>query len=192
MVGLGNPGIQYALSRHNVGFRTLDLMADRLAVKYRKPWFKHYLLARAFVDTGPIPKIRDSLSLVKPLTYMNRSGAIFPGLLSKTTRDRILVVCDTLDLPSGQCRLKRKGSSAGHRGLESIIQRIGSETFMRLYIGIGRPLDRSDTISYVLDVPGPEQEILIASGIEAAVKGILMLLRENPERVMNVLNSKTV
>ncbi len=180
--------MQYELSRHNVGFRTLDLVADRLAVKYKKPWFKNYLLARAFVDTGSFPKIRDNLSLVKPLTYMNRSGVIFPGLLSKTPLERILVVCDTLDLPPGQCRLKRKGSSAGHRGLESIIQRIGSELFMRLYIGIGRPLERSDTISYVLDVPGPEQENLIAAGIETAANGILMLLREKPERVMNVLN----
>ena len=134
------------------------------------------------------------MCLVKPLTYMNRSGEIFPGLWSRVERnlDRLLVICDTLDLPAGQCRLRRKGSSAGHKGLVSIIARLGRADFLRLYVGIGRPSGRQEVVDFVLGPPaGPEAEDL-ERGVRRAADGVLALLREEPEKVMNALNQKTV
>jgi PTH1 family peptidyl-tRNA hydrolase len=132
------------------------------------------------------------LFLAKPLTYMNRSGEVFPGLWARAEGglERLLVVCDTLDLPAGQCRLRRKGSSAGHKGLASIIARLGREDFMRLYIGIGRPRAGGPeaVVEHVLEAPRGEEQRLIEQGIEAAADGVMRLLAEEPEKVMNALN----
>jgi PTH1 family peptidyl-tRNA hydrolase len=134
------------------------------------------------------------LYLAKPLTYMNRSGEIFPGLWSRTGEDleHLLVICDTLDLPAGQCRLRRKGSSAGHKGLTSIIARLGREDFMRLYIGIGRPEAEGQeaVVEHVLEPPSGRELELIDRGVAAAAEGVLRLLSEEPEKVMNDLNQR--
>ncbi|RPH54750.1 aminoacyl-tRNA hydrolase, partial [bacterium] len=104
-MGLGNPGPRYLATRHNVGFQTLELVARRLGVRLRRPWFRSYRLGRAAPDGR-------ELRLVQPLTYMNRSGAIFPPLRPLAGDGSLLVVCDTLDLPPGHCRLRHGGSSA--------------------------------------------------------------------------------
>lgn len=182
---MGNPGPRYEQSRHNVGFRTVDLLAGRLGVRLKRPLWRNFAFGIGRVGQA-------TLFLVKPLTYMNRSGEIFPGLWSRAQRnlDRLLVICDTLDLPAGQCRLRRKGSSAGHKGLASIIARLGREDFMRLYIGIGRPQAGGSeaVVEHVLETPRGGERELIEQGIEAAADGVLRLLSEEPEKVMNALN----
>jgi PTH1 family peptidyl-tRNA hydrolase len=183
VVGLGNPGPRYQHSRHNAGFRTVELVARSLGVALRRPWLRNFRLGRA------APGGR-KLELVQPLTYMNRSGAIFPALRPPDS-ERLLVICDTLDLPPGSCRLRRGGSSAGHKGLASIIDALGRSDFLRLYIGIGRPSRPDEVVEYVLGRPeGPEAELL-ASGERRAAEGVLALLAEEPEKVMNVLNQAT-
>jgi PTH1 family peptidyl-tRNA hydrolase len=178
-VGLGNPGPRYLATRHNAGFRIVALVARSLGVELHRPWFRNYRLGRAAPDGR-------ELRLVQPLTYMNRSGAIFPSLSADT--GSLLVVCDTLDLPPGVCRLRRGGSSAGHKGLASIIAALGRADFLRLYIGIGRPSSPAEVVDYVLGSPdGPEAELL-EGGEKRAAEGVLALLREEPEKVMNVLN----
>jgi PTH1 family peptidyl-tRNA hydrolase len=177
-VGLGNPGPRYQDSRHNAGFRTVALVARSLGVGLRRPWFRNYRLGRA------APGGRE-LRLIQPLTYMNRSGAIFPAL---SVGEELLVVCDTLDLPPGVCRLRRGGSSAGHKGLSSVIEALGRSDFLRLYIGIGRPSRQEEVVDYVLGSPiGVEAECL-RRGEQKAAEGVLALLREDPQKVMNVLN----
>jgi PTH1 family peptidyl-tRNA hydrolase len=184
-VGLGNPGPRYLETRHNVGFRTVELAARRLGVALRRPWFRNYRLARA-----------EGLRLVQPLTYMNRSGNIFaglwpgprPGVRLPAPVTELLVVCDTLDLPPGQCRLRRGGASAGHKGLASIIAALGRADFLRLYIGIGRPSRQAEVVEYVLGSPGGPEAEALRRGVERAAEGVLALLREDPEKVMNVLN----
>ena len=182
-MGLGNPGPRYLETRHNVGFRTVGLIARRLRVVLRRPWFRNYRLARAWPEGRP-------LWLVEPLTYMNRSGQIFPGLWSRTggDADGLVVVCDTLDLPPGQCRLRRGGSSAGHKGLASIIAVLGRADFLRLYIGIGRPRAQEQVVDYVLGVSGGQEAEALLRGIQKAAEGVLSLLREDPQKVMNVIN----
>ena len=184
-MGLGNPGPRYLESRHNAGFRTVELLSRLLAAPLRKPWFRNFRVGRAPDGT---------VWLVQPLTFMNRSGDIFPALWSVTGGEvpSLVVVCDTLDLPPGQCRLRRGGSSAGHKGLVSIIARLGRADFLRLYVGIGRPSGRQEVVDFVLGPPaGPEAEDL-ERGVRRAADGVLALLREEPEKVMNALNQKTV
>ena len=184
---MGNPGPRYRLSRHNVGFRTVDLLARRLGVRLQKPLWRRFAFGSGRAGEA-------TLYLVKPLTYMNRSGEIFPDLWSRTGVDleHLLVVCDTLDLPAGQCRLRRKGSSAGHKGLASIIARLGREDFMRLVIGIGRPGSGGveAVVEHVLEPPSGREQELIEQGVAVAAEGVLRLLNEEPEKVMNALNQR--
>ena len=123
---------------------------------------------------------------------MNRSGTILSSLFRRTglgMKD-ILVLCDHLDLPVGVCRLKRKGSSGGHRGLQSIISESGSEEFLRLYIGIGRPSDTTEIYDYVLADPPLEEKHILDAAVGKAVKAIIRLQTDDPEQVMNELNRK--
>jgi len=192
VVGLGNPGPRYQGTRHNVGFRTLDVVAARLGVAFRKAPFRPLLGAEA--ATG-----RHRLSLVKPLTFMNNSGDVFPGLLRRQSRRRgsgedaeqaLLVICDNLDLPPGACRLRLRGSSAGHKGLDSIMRRTGSGEFMRLYIGIGHPGRSEAVVDHVLSAPPPGERSLIEAAVGRAADAVLRLSEEGPQRVMNALNQQ--
>ncbi len=178
-MGLGNPGPRYLATRHNAGFRTVELVARSLGIGLRRPWFHSYRLGRA------APEGR-RLRLVQPLTYVNRSGSIFRSLRVESAS--LLVVCDTLDLPPGLCRLRRGGSSAGHKGLASIIEALGQTDFLRLYIGIGRPARSEEVVDWVLGSPAGAEAELLQRGEQRAAEGVLALLHEEPEKVMNVLN----
>lgn len=136
---------------------------------------------------------KNSIILAKPLTFMNRSGMVLCSILhyAKAQLKDILVICDSLDLEPGICRLKTKGSSAGHKGLASIIECAGTQNIMRLYIGIGRPQD-NNIIDYVLSKPTGEEKQKIEAALEKAVSGILLLLEKSPQEVMNVINRKTI
>ncbi len=179
-MGLGNPGPRYLATRHNAGFRAVELVARSLGIGLRRPWFRNYRLGRA-APGG------QELRLVLPLTYMNRSGAIFPAL-RLPGEGSLLVVCDTLDLPPGVCRLRQGGSSAGHKGLSSLINALGRSDFLRLYIGIGRPSRQEEVVDYVLGSPDGAETELLRRGEQRAAEGVLALLREDPQKVMNVLN----
>jgi len=192
---LGNKGDRYRYTRHNVGFQFIDRVAERLTLTLKKPLFRNFLIARGSHHDRVF-------FLAKSLTYMNRSGEILGGLLRHTKGDLgdLVVVCDTLDLPPGSCRLKTRGSSAGHKGLESIIRCSGSHEFLRLYIGIGRPAVRRpavrraaskrEVIDHVLGEFSPAEQNLIDRSFQKAEKGVLDLLVNPPERVMNNLNER--
>jgi len=185
VVGLGNPGETYRYTRHNAGYRVVDYLAEVTGVVLKKPLCGKYLIARANVHGR-------SLVLAKPLTYMNRSGDAAPAILRKTHigPEKIVVVCDTLDLPSGKCRLKRKGGSAGHKGIASIIETLGTGTFPRMYVGIGRPVKKSDVADFVLSAPSIEDRETMLAAEKTAALSILRLLEEPIERVMYDLNRK--
>ena len=180
-MGLGNPGPRYTATRHNVGFRVIELAARGLGIRLRRPWFRGYRLGRA----APEGRL---LRLVQPLTYMNRSGAVLSSLQPLRGDGSLLVVCDTLDLPPGQCRLRRGGSAAGHKGLVSIIAALGREDFLRLYVGIGRPSRQEEVVDYVLGCPAGQEAEALERGEQRAAEGVLALLREDPQKVMNALN----
>ncbi|MBN2535606.1 MAG: aminoacyl-tRNA hydrolase [Spirochaetales bacterium] len=182
VIGLGNPGRPYKGNRHNAGFFVVDLLAEKLSIKLTKPFFYSYTKGKGVYRNKAIV-------LAKPLTYMNRSGLAIPGILhyAKADTSELLVVCDNLDLEPGICRLKTKGSSAGHRGLASVIEYTGTGDFMRLYIGIGRPPD-NNIIEHVLSNPGGEEKQRIDLAVDKAASGILLLLEKPPLEVMNFIN----
>ncbi|HUI06681.1 MAG TPA: aminoacyl-tRNA hydrolase [Verrucomicrobiae bacterium] len=136
VVGLGNPGKEYAGTRHNIGFAVLDRLAGKLDCSFRRKWRFSAEVAEAVVgDAGKVV-------LVKPRTYMNRSGVAVGAMLNwlKLVPDEMLVVVDDADLPLGEIRLRASGGSGGHNGLRSIIEALGgNEGFGRLRVGIGRP-----------------------------------------------------
>jgi peptidyl-tRNA hydrolase, PTH1 family len=183
IVGLGNPGPQYEQTRHNVGFRVVD----RLAEQQRWSWERR---GRAMLANGTIGS--EKVVLIKPLTYMNNSGEAVGELLRwyKVQPEDVLVVCDDLDLPPGKVRLRSNGSAGGHNGLSSIIHHLHTNQFPRLRVGIGRPSnDRMDTVDYVLGVPNGDERIEVATGEDRALEAIPLVIRQGIATTMNVINA---
>jgi peptidyl-tRNA hydrolase, PTH1 family len=191
--GLGNPGDRYADTRHNAGFLVVDALAERVGASFRKKLFHSYLIGKGFSggSLGGSPG-SSPVYLVKPLSLMNNSGRVVREVLRETghTPADMLVVCDSLDLSPGSCRLRLSGSSGGQKGLASIIQSIGTEQFMRLSVGIGRPAHRGQVVQYVLERPGPSEREDFLQGVTKAVDAVLLLLAGGPAKVMNEHNRK--
>ena len=176
IVGLGNPGPQYARNRHNVGAQVLELLARRCAIPLEK------LQLRALLGLGWAQRggERQKFLLVKPLTYMNASGeAVIPLLrFYKVEVGDLLVLADDLDLAAGKLRLRPGGSSGGQNGVRSIIDRLGSQEFARLKIGIGRPPGRMDPADYVLqNFTTAEEELFAVIRTRAGRRGRELALR---------------
>jgi peptidyl-tRNA hydrolase, PTH1 family len=185
VVGLGNPGERYAETRHNVGFMVVDALAERLGVSFKKKLFHSYFIGRGAHAGVP-------LHLLKPITFMNESGRAVREALRETggSLEELLVVCDSLDLSPGSLRFKLNGSSAGQKGMQSIINALGSDQFMRLAIGIGRPAHKGQVVSHVLGAPKREEEELIGIAVAKAADAVLTLMTEGPTRVMNDCNRR--
>ena len=183
--GLGNPGERFRMTRHNAGFMAVDAVCAAAAISLKKPWFRPYSFGSGRSEGLPI-------HAAKPLTFMNRSGTVLPHILSRLGLgvENLLVVCDSLDLPAGALRLKTKGGSAGQKGLKSIIAVLGTENFMRIYIGVGRPPAGSSVISHVLGLPGGEEAAAIAGAARKAAEAALRLVKSPAEGVMNEFNTR--
>jgi PTH1 family peptidyl-tRNA hydrolase len=182
---LGNPGAKYERSRHNVGFDVIAGTAAFFQVVLKKRCFRLYREAIGTAGGGPF-------RLIQPLTYMNNSGEIARFFVDVPVHDRI-VVCDNLDLPAGQIRIRRGGSSAGHNGLKSVIDRWGSSDFLRIYVGIGRPSAGRTVVEHVLGRPedGPEREALEAGIVRATDALIALLDGMTLQEAMVAFNRKT-
>ncbi len=183
VIGLGNPGLQYEQTRHNVGFRVVD----KLAHKWGWRWSERR--GRAILASGTIGT--EKVVLAKPLTFMNLSGEAVGELVRwyKLPLEDLLIICDDLDLPVGKVRLRPKGSAGGHHGLENIILHLHTNQFPRLRVGIGRPADsRKDPISYVLSIPPLDERILLDAGEDRAAEAIEMLIAQGIEATMNAVN----
>lgn len=152
IIGLGNPGPRYAQNRHNIGFQAVDTLAKAYSLTFSK--VEH----RAQSAHGRRGETR--LILAKPQTWMNESGKAIGPLAHfyKIPAERILAIYDDLDLPLGTIRYRPQGSSGGHRGIQSIIQQLGTQDFARLKLGIGRPPGRMDAAAYVLQNFSNEEE----------------------------------
>jgi PTH1 family peptidyl-tRNA hydrolase len=172
------------MTRHNAGFMAVDELCAKAAISLKKPWLRSYKLGEGRWEGR-------RLCAAKPLTFMNRSGEVVPRILSRFSLgpENLLVLCDTMDLPPGALRLKMRGSSAGQKGLKSIISFLGTEDFMRIYIGVGRPAPGADVISHVLGEPGAPEAAAIARAAALAAQAALKLLVSAPEGVMNEINT---
>ena len=186
IVGLGNPGPEYSRNRHNVGAQVLEILARRWAIPLEK------LQMRALTGMGWAQRggERHKLLLVKPLTYMNVSGEAVAPLLRffKVEQADLLVLADDLDLASGKLRLRPDGSSGGQNGVRSIIDRLGSQEFARLKIGIGRPPGRMDPADYVLQNFTAAEEELFAVVRARAADVAESWLFDGSEAAMNKFN----
>ena len=182
IAGLGNPGAQYRQTRHNVGFMVVDRLAARLGVTFSR------LESKALVTKTDYQGKR--LVLVKPHTFMNLSGQPISSLTRyyKVPHENLLVTYDEVDLPLGTLRLRPGGGSAGHKGMASIIERLGGQEFPRLRLGVGRPPGRMNAADYVLqDFSASEKELLNVA-LDAAVEAVLVFVTESLEAAMNRFN----
>jgi PTH1 family peptidyl-tRNA hydrolase len=188
VVGLGNPGQEYAATRHNIGFAVVDRLAEKFDCSFRKKWrFSAEIAEAAAGEAGKVV-------LAKPQTYMNRSGAAVNALLqwSKIEPAQLLVVVDDADLPLGQIRLRASGGSGGHNGLRSIIEALGgNEEFARLRVGIGRSAPAgADITGHVLGKFAPQERESAGDAVAIAVEAIECCLREGLTEAMNQFNRK--
>lgn len=185
LVGLGNPSRQYDATRHNVGFDFLDTLAAQWNLSFKRALFLPAEVARVSVGAS-------RLVLVKPQTYMNLSGDIFPRIFKQVNMgvDNLLVVCDNMDLPPGVIRLKKEGGSGGQKGLQSIIDRLGTKQFYRLFVGIGRPHPSQEVPAYVLSRPSANERKTIQKAFEFALHQIEWLSSTGEDRkVIHEINS---
>ena len=182
IVGLGNIGAEYAQTRHNIGFRVADALAERLGVRFET---KRY----GDVAVGRVKNAQ--LVILKPSTYMNLSGEAVRYWMSteKIPIERVLVIVDDLALPFGALRLKSKGSDAGHNGLKNIAQLLGSQAYPRLRFGIGNDYPQGKQIDYVLGAFPPEQEARLPQLIEQACEAAAAFCLEGITSAMNKYNS---
>jgi PTH1 family peptidyl-tRNA hydrolase len=188
VVGLGNPGPEYAHNRHNVGFQVVELFAERHGLKFAKVQKRaRVALSRVTLPNGWSGRVL----LARPLTYMNLSGEAIGPLAAfyKIAPTDILVVSDDLDLPVGRIRLRSGGGPGGQKGLKSIIQHLHTEEFPRLRMGIGRPPGQMDPADYVLQDFAPDQEAEMAFVRPRAVDAIEVWLAAGIEEAMNRFNS---
>lgn len=185
IVGLGNPGKDYAYTRHNLGFLAVENLAKRYQLK-----FSPSSLTKAIAAEGTIEG--QSVILLLPTTYMNNSGvAVKPVVFKKDIAcSGLLVVCDDLDIHFGLLRLRAKGSDGGHNGLTSIIGHLGTEDFPRLRLGIGRPKSRQDTVDFVLEEFNKSEKKELPSFIEEATDCCLVWLKNGINKAMEQFNRR--
>lgn len=183
IVGLGNPGPEYAATRHNLGFRVVEGWLKRFGCR-REQMRWQALLFESPWEGGTV-------LLAKPLTYMNRSGEAVAPLVRSLRLDleRVWVVCDDFSLPLGRLRLRRRGSDGGHRGLRSVIQALGSQDFPRLRMGVGPVPWGMDPIEFVLSPFTPEEQPAVETMCQRAVEALACALQEGIEAAMNRYNA---
>lgn len=191
LVGLGNPGQKYERTRHNIGFEVIDNLAKTWAVN----------LADNKRFQGSVGESRsaagDRLILLKPTTYMNRSGQAVRAIIDwyKLSPDDVLIIYDDMDLPTGRLRLRLSGSAGGHNGMKSIISHLGTQSFPRLRLGISRADNTENqanraVIGYVLGKFAPDERKLMDAAVNLASEAIEFSLRKGVERAMSLYNGR--
>lgn len=184
IVGLGNPGSEYAKTKHNVGWMLVDALAQALNVNdWREK--EHGLVAETRIGA-------EKVLLVKPQTYMNNSGECVGPLMRwyKMEPEDIIVAHDDMDIPAGTIRIRKKGSAGGHNGIKSLLTHIGSENFGRVRIGVGRPLPGWTVINHVLAPFTAEDAPKVAEAIKYLLPAVECIVREDIDKAMNIYNPK--
>jgi len=185
VVGLGNPGKQYTHTKHNVGFLTLDAVGARVGIEIKKNKFQS-LSGEAVIEGKKV-------LLLKPQTYMNRSGEAVSTACDfyKVPPENIIVVHDEMDLALGRIMIKPSGGSAGNNGIKSIIAHLGTKDFIRVRIGIGKPRGESDGASHVLSNFSESERKMVEDSIKTASDAIIDIIGGGPEKAMNKYNVRS-
>lgn len=182
VVGLGNPGRQYRLTRHNIGFMVIDCVCEAFNIRLSR------MQSEAITGSGMVGIHK--VIAVKPQTFMNLSGRSVGGLIRfyQIPLSQVIIIHDDLDLPLGTIRIRGSGSSAGQKGLRSIIDHLGTEQFPRLRMGIGRPPGRMDAIDYVLHEFDSGEKDLLDQSIQRAKDAIHCFVISDLQKTMNQYN----
>lgn len=183
IVGLGNPGKEYMQTPHNIGFAVVDRLAAQFDIQLRRSF--RFRARMASGQVGGVPA-----TLVKPTAFMNLSGPVVAAILRKKgfAAENMVVITDDANLPEGQLRIRPKGSSGGHKGLQSIIANLGHDNFTRLRLGIGQACGGSNLIEHVL-TPFPAAVMeKVDNMIDKAVEAVVFLLKNGVEATMNMFN----
>ena len=182
IIGLGNPGIKYAGTRHNIGFDTVTALADKYNIKIKDKKFNG-LVGEGFIEG-------EKVMLVQPQTFMNLSGECV-GLIAgfyKLEPEDIIVICDDINLDTGRLRIRAKGSAGGHNGLKNIIAHLGTETFPRIRIGVGEKTEGWDLADYVLARFSKDDEPIMREAIKNAVGAVETWISDDIGTAMNRYN----
>jgi peptidyl-tRNA hydrolase, PTH1 family len=185
LIGLGNPGKKYRYSRHNLGFLVIDKISEEKKIRIGKKRFNSSI--------GESKIFREKVLLVKPLTFMNRSGQAVKSLARQTKADLndMLIICDDVNLSCGSIRIKPSGSAGGHKGLKSIIEDLETDSYPRLRIGIGTQSQiKGDLSSYVLRPAGRREKKAIEESLLKAKEACYLWLKEGLQACMNRFNIK--
>jgi PTH1 family peptidyl-tRNA hydrolase len=184
VVGLGNPGAEYAATRHNAGARVVELLAERAGGS----WKRHK--SGCLVAEGTLAGRR--VALARPTSYMNESGGPVGRLLRwyKVAPADLVVVHDEIDIPFGELRVKVGGGTAGHNGLGSLVSHLGTKDFVRVRVGVGRPRGRAGTVNHVLDGFSGAERKELPDLLERAGDAVERILEAGPERAMNEVNTR--
>lgn len=187
IVGLGNPGRQYEGTRHNMGFDTVDYLID----KYQIP--QSGVKFNAMYGTGMIGG--QKVILMKPLSYMNLSGTPVQAMASYFKVDpetEMIVIYDDIDLNPGQLRIRKQGSAGGHNGMKDLIQKLGTQKFLRIKVGVGAKPKGWDLADYVLGRFSPEERKIVDESLVRAADAVKLILSEGVDAAMNEYNKKQV
>lgn len=182
IVGLGNPGTEYAATRHNIGFDMITYLSDKYRIPMRGKEGKA-IVGKGFIEGQKV-------MLAQPQTFMNLSGESVRALMDyyKLTEEEVVIIYDDISMPVGQVRIRPKGSAGGHNGIKSIIQHLGTQEFPRIKIGVGDKPANGDLVKHVLGRFGKEEDAMIRDVFELAEKGLLALLQEDVAVAMNAVN----
>lgn len=185
IAGLGNPSREYDKTRHNVGFDTVDYLAEKHGISISEK--KH----KALVGKGIIAD--QKVILIKPQTYMNLSGESIRAVLDfykVDEREELIVIYDDISLPPGQLRIRKKGSAGGHNGIKNIIAHLGHDTFMRIKVGIGEKPQGYDLADYVLGRFSKDDRVVMEEAFQEAADAIEVMITKGPDAAMNLFNKK--
>lgn len=183
IVGLGNPGLQYENTRHNVGFMTIDYLANKYDIDVRKSKFK------SLYGQGEISGHK--VMLIKPQTYMNNSGEAVREIRNfyKFDIDKLIVIYDDIDIDFGTIRIRKKGSAGSHNGMKSIIYQIQDDQFPRIKVSIGKKPEKWDLANFVLSGFSKEEAEILEDEIRIAAEGVEIILKDDVDKAMNKCNS---
>lgn len=183
IVGLGNPGLQYENTRHNVGFMTIDYLANKYDIDVRKSKFK------SLYGQGEISGHK--VMLIKPQTYMNNSGEAVREIRNfyKFDIDKLIVIYDDIDIDFGTIRIRKKGSAGSHNGMKSIIYQIQDDQFPRIKVSIGKKPEKWDLANFVLSGFSKEEAKILEDEIRIAAEAIEIILKDDIDKAMNKCNS---
>ncbi|HEY9611317.1 aminoacyl-tRNA hydrolase [Allocoleopsis sp.] len=188
IVGLGNPEPKYDKTRHNIGFEAADALAQTWQISWSENRRFQALFGEGRAANG------DKVRLLKPLTYMNRSGQAIRAVADwyKLPPESVLIIYDEMDLPVGRLRLRLSGSAGGHNGMKSAIAHLGTQNFPRLRIGIGKSSADKDSVSHVLGKFSPEETQIMSEVLRLVVDSVELALKQGVEKAMSLYNNRTV